>query len=245
MPFTFAHPAIILSLKHLPKRWYSLTGLIVGSMMPDFEYFIRMRVKSIYSHTLPGLFWFDVPLGILLSYIYMLLIRDGLIGNLPRFVNRRFVKYQYLPVKISATAVIVMVCSVFIGSVSHLLWDSFTHPSGYFVQLFPSLSEVVVKLGQQPIYWYTLLQHGSTLVGFAFIGYTIWRLPTSAVTSTGNVFKYWLVVFLTSVFTVIVSLSFKSHGSYVFGNLLVTAITGCLIGLIIASAAAPVLHKKL
>jgi hypothetical protein len=42
MPFTFAHPAIVLPLKHLPKRWYSLTGLIIGSMTPDFEYFIRM-----------------------------------------------------------------------------------------------------------------------------------------------------------------------------------------------------------
>ncbi|WP_262496247.1 DUF4184 family protein [Flavobacterium piscis] len=39
MPFTFSHPAIILPLKYLPKNWISLTGLIIGSLTPDFEYF--------------------------------------------------------------------------------------------------------------------------------------------------------------------------------------------------------------
>ena len=54
MPFTFSHPAIVLPLKYLPKKWFSFTGLIIGSMTPDFEYFLRMKVKSDYSHTLNG-----------------------------------------------------------------------------------------------------------------------------------------------------------------------------------------------
>ncbi len=51
MPFTFSHPAIILPLKYLPQNWFSLTGLIIGSLTRDFEYFIRMKVRSNYSHT--------------------------------------------------------------------------------------------------------------------------------------------------------------------------------------------------
>ncbi|HMG06875.1 MAG TPA: DUF4184 family protein, partial [Mucilaginibacter sp.] len=43
---TFAHPAIVLSFKYFPKRWFSKTGLVIGSMAPDFEYFIRLRVKA-------------------------------------------------------------------------------------------------------------------------------------------------------------------------------------------------------
>ncbi|WP_240482010.1 DUF4184 family protein [Flavobacterium psychrophilum] len=39
MPFTFSHPAIILPLRYLPRQWFSLTGLIIGSLTPDFEYF--------------------------------------------------------------------------------------------------------------------------------------------------------------------------------------------------------------
>ncbi|MEB0248571.1 DUF4184 family protein, partial [Mucilaginibacter sp. 5B2] len=61
MPFTISHPAVILPLNYLPKRFISLTALVVGSLTPDFEYFIRMKVQSDYSHTLPGLFWFDLP----------------------------------------------------------------------------------------------------------------------------------------------------------------------------------------
>ncbi|WP_434297574.1 DUF4184 family protein [Clostridium sporogenes] len=42
MPFTFSHPAIVL---HLEKKWnkyFSFTALILGSMSPDFEYFIYL-----------------------------------------------------------------------------------------------------------------------------------------------------------------------------------------------------------
>jgi len=245
MPFTFAHPAIILPLKHLPKRWYSLAGLIIGSMTPDFEYFIRMQVKSIYSHTLPGLFWFDVPLGILLSYIYMLLIKDRVISNLPRFLNCHFVKYQYLPIKVSATAIAVMTCSVFIGSASHLLWDSFTHPHGYFVGLIPFLSTVACHIGHEPIYGYKLLQHGSTLIGLAVIARAIWLLPKEAGNTTGNVFKYWFVVILIAALITGTRTVFTDNHSHSPGNLLVTAIAGILIGLVIASATYPIFHKKL
>lgn len=59
MPFTFSHPAIVLPLTSLPKRCISVTGFVIGSLTPDFEYFIRMKVKSEYSHTISGLFWFD------------------------------------------------------------------------------------------------------------------------------------------------------------------------------------------
>ena len=41
MPFTFSHPAAVLPLRLLPRHWFSLTGLVIGSMVPDFEYFLR------------------------------------------------------------------------------------------------------------------------------------------------------------------------------------------------------------
>src|SRR5688572_23357716 len=89
MPFTLAHPAIVLPLSSLPKRWVSMTGLIIGSMSPDFEYFLRMKIKSNYSHTLAGMFWFDIPITILLAFIFHLIIRDQFIENSPRFLFNR------------------------------------------------------------------------------------------------------------------------------------------------------------
>lgn len=233
MPFTFAHPAIILPLKHLPKRWHSLTGLIVGSLAPDFEYFIRMQVKSSYSHTLPGLFWFDVPLGMLLSYVYLLLIRDGFIDNLPLFLNSRFSKYQHRPLTISILSVAVMACSVFIGSASHLFWDGFTHPHGYFVQHFPALA-TTISFGEHRVFIYKLLQHGSTLIGLAAITAVILQISKKETVGKRSITKYWIIVVSAMALTTIarVSTGLQLHQ---FGNLLVTVIAGGLIGLIIAS----------
>jgi hypothetical protein len=90
MPFTFSHPALVLPLKYLPQRFYSLTGLIIGSMTPDFEYFIRMTVGSIYSHTFWGIFYFDLPVGIALCFIFHGIVRDQLIDHLPAPLRERF-----------------------------------------------------------------------------------------------------------------------------------------------------------
>lgn len=92
MPFTFSHPAIVLPLTYLPKKWYSLTGLVIGSIAPDFEYFIRIKVQSNYSHTWFGLFYFNLPLGIILAFIFHNIVRNTLIQNTPIFLQQRFNK---------------------------------------------------------------------------------------------------------------------------------------------------------
>ncbi len=70
MPFTFSHPAIVLPFGLIGQRYFSMTALIIGSMTPDFEYFLRLRVRSDFSHTLFGVFWFDLPLGIVLCFVF-------------------------------------------------------------------------------------------------------------------------------------------------------------------------------
>lgn len=130
MPFTFCHPAIVLPFSYRQKR-ISMVGLIVGSMIPDFEYFIRMKVASMHSHTWPGIFWFDLPLGLMVAFIYQLVVRDRLIDNLPTALNRRFSQYKSESGRSYSIkyAIVVAVC-ILIGAASHILWDGFTHPHG-------------------------------------------------------------------------------------------------------------------
>src|SRR5882672_9320620 len=94
MPFTFSHPALILPLTRGSHKWVSVTGLVVGSMTPDFEYFIRMGMQGDIGHTLPGLFWLDVPLGLAASFLFHDVIRNRLYGNLPKFVRLRVFGYK-------------------------------------------------------------------------------------------------------------------------------------------------------
>jgi hypothetical protein len=75
MPFTFSHPAILIPLRVLPKNLFSITGLVIGSLIPDFEYFLRLKLKSDHSHTLSGIFWFDLPVSLFFCFIFHLIVR--------------------------------------------------------------------------------------------------------------------------------------------------------------------------
>src|SRR5690625_7567658 len=96
MPFTFSHPAIVLPLTFLPRQWFSLTGLVIGSLTPDFEYFLRMRIKSNYSHTIDGLVWFDVPLGRSLPFIFHNIDGERSFANLPTVIKQKLSAIQPL-----------------------------------------------------------------------------------------------------------------------------------------------------
>ena len=149
MPFTFSHPAAILPVTLLPKKYYSLTGLVVGSIAPDFAYFIRMDTQSLYGHTIHGLFLFDLPMGLLIAIAYHQLVRNSLTDYSPGWIRSRIIPYksfdwlQYLSLNR-----IVVIISVLFGSATHLFWDSFTHGDGYFVNIFPDRVKNNIRSGR-------------------------------------------------------------------------------------------------
>ncbi|WCM43181.1 DUF4184 family protein [Flavobacterium sp. CBA20B-1] len=232
MPFTFSHPAIILPLTFLPRHWFSLTGLVIGSLTPDFEYFIRMRIKSEFSHTIEGLFWFDLPLGLILAFLFHSIVRDRLFDNLPTFLKSRFLSFQKFDWNehFKKNWIVVSI-SILIGGSSHIFWDSFTHDHGYFVQTIPALQNVVDFLGRQiPIL--KILQHSSTLLGGLIIAFAIYKLPQSKTENDNINLKYWaILVGLTSTIISIRLLSGLDLKQY--GNVIVTAISAGLISLTI------------
>jgi hypothetical protein len=233
MPLTFSHPAIVLPLNYLPKRWISLMGLIVGSIAPDFEYFARMKVMSIYSHTWIGLFWFDLPVGLLLCFVYHDVVRVPFIHHLPHFLNKRFSQYNSLHWnKYFLKNIPIVLLSILIGSASHLFWDSFTHINGYFVVLWSMTKPVGLFGAGIPLY--KLIQHCSTLVGGAVILAAIYRMPKQSISKPANIWAYWLMVagIALSVIGLRVALGLSIHQ---YWNILVTAISGGIIALVLTS----------
>jgi len=234
MPFTFSHPAIVLPFTYLPRKWFSLTGLIVGSLVPDFEYFITMRLHSSYSHSILGIFWFDLPLGLLLAFIFHNVLRESLINNLPKFLKYRLSTYNQFDWNSYFKANwLVIVISILIGTVSHIFWDSFTHSDGYFVKTIPELTKVIHLVNIQ-IPLYRVIQHTSTLIGGLIIVFAILSLPAdNKITGQFN-FKYWGT--LTGVTLVIVVISFMSGLNYkILKHLIITIISSSLISLLLTS----------
>ena len=89
MPFTPAHPAIVLPLLRRTRRWLSASGLIVGSMAPDLEYFFRLRPGGGAGHALLGVLWLDLPLSLLIIGLFHGIVKKPLIFSLPDFFRFR------------------------------------------------------------------------------------------------------------------------------------------------------------
>ncbi|MDR2104288.1 MAG: DUF4184 family protein [Deferribacteraceae bacterium] len=188
MPFTFSHPAAVIPLKALFKR-LCLPALVFGSMAPDFEYFFRM--KSRYSHSIGGLFFFDLPLAIMLLFLFFLIVREPLIINLPPPIRSRFVKMLNIEWLSYFKKEWFIICvSALLGSATHILWDGFTHANGYFVENSAALTSLIA--GSIPLY--RLLQHFSTILGIAVIAVYIYKLPKSDIPpAERRRHVYWLL----------------------------------------------------
>lgn len=232
MPFTFSHPALVLPLTYFPKKWFSLTGLVIGSLTPDFEYFLRMRIKSNYSHTFEGLFWFDLPLGILLAFIFHNIVRNRLLENLPIFFKSRFSAFnQFHWNGQFRKNWLVVIISILIGATSHIFWDSFTHDDGYFVTSIPSLQNSIEFLSVQiPIL--KILQHSSTLIGAILIAFSIYKIPAKKTEKQKMNLKYWTILLGLTLTTISIRL-LSGLDIKQYGNVIVTTISATLISLIL------------
>lgn len=229
MPFTFAHPAIILPFNYCSKRYFSLTGLVSGSLAPDFEYFLRMRTKGVYGHTLSGMFWFDLPLAIVLAFIFHNIVRNQLIIHLPSFFIARLQRYTTFDWNKKFTrSWFVIIISILIGISSHLFWDSFTHEHGFFVEHLKLLRSAV-----GPVAVYNILQHASTLVGFTIITWSIMRLQPENIHKKGKqMIAFWSGIFtIASTITILKILLIKDEGT--IGNLVATVTASFLLALIV------------
>ncbi|MES2622401.1 MAG: DUF4184 family protein [Bacteroidota bacterium] len=231
MPFTFSHPAAVLPLRLLPSHWFSLTGLIIGSMVPDFEYFLRMKVESNFSHTIAGIFLFDLPVGVIIAYVFYNIAAAPLIDNAPAFLSSRFSFLKNSNWNNYFRNNVLKVClSIILGAISHIVWDNFTHEHGHFASAIPEFSERVNIFGIQ-MGFYHVLQHLSTLGGAFVIAVYVLLLPTDTSYKASPSAKYWSVVVILFFLLVIIRIRFGLGANW-FNNLAVSSISAGLIAVV-------------
>lgn len=217
MPFTFSHPAAILPFTVIKKKWISVTALVIGSITPDFEYFFRMEQDSYYSHTWDGIFWFDLPLALLLVYLFDYLIKKDLIVNLPEFLNRRFSRFLYNKRNLnSGKDLIILLISLLTGILSHIIWDKVTHKS-------------VSLIDQQE--HYTVFWEANSIAGAILIAAAVWKMSPGKKTQKGNIFIYWSLISMITL--TVIYIRFLSTSD--IRQLGISAIVGFFTGMIITS----------
>jgi hypothetical protein len=170
MPFTISHPALVLPLKQLRPRWFSLSGLMAGAVAPDLIYFLTLTTahRGI-SHSWSGLFIFCLPAGIAFAFAFHRLFKYHFISNLPRPMDRFLSGLAEKRFHIADwRGLFILACSVLIGALSHFFWDSMTHEQGEIARLIPFLLKKSVILGRT-VPNYRIVQHLSTVFGILII----------------------------------------------------------------------------
>ncbi|MBB3110045.1 uncharacterized membrane protein YvlD (DUF360 family) [Paenibacillus phyllosphaerae] len=240
MPFTFAHPAFAFPLKFIRPRWFSVTGLVLGSMSPDFEYFLALEPHQTIGHSFSGLLIQAIPLSILFAFLFHVVVKRTMVLHLPSVLDLNRRAYGLLSGWGLGTARewLIFLMSVIIGFLTHVGLDSFTHEGGYMVKQLPWLqSNAIFDL---PVY--KLMQHGLSLLGLSAILITLaaalWQSEPSAKRmphiAGRRKWLFWCFSFLFALFVMGIKILVNDSGNYI-GITVVATLTGFCAGLLIAS----------
>ena len=161
MPVTIAHPAAVLPLRGLGLP---LSAMVIGSMAPDLPVFSQSWGLYGYTHSLAGILTVDLALTLVLLLGWDRWGRDALVDTSPGLVRDRLPRRA----RIGRKAWLLAPLAAVLGSVTHVVWDAFTHRGRWGVRTIEWLHTFHGPLrGEQ---W---AQHVSGVVGITVVGLAI------------------------------------------------------------------------
>lgn len=182
MPFTFSHPAAAVPLAR-PLR-LPMSALWVGSLSPDFIYFLQLRAEGEFGHEFWGLFFSCLPLSLVVLWLWHRVVKGPAVALLPAWAGRRAAAAAAEPFPFGpGRRLLTVSAAVLVGAATHDVWDAFTHTDGWVAEHWPLLQREI------PFPYFThmpickLLQLISTGVGGLLLawwaGRWLWRQPAA------------------------------------------------------------------
>jgi len=217
-----------------------MSALIIGCFAPDFEYFVPFAHHSTFGHTLLGVFALDLPLSLVVLWLFHRYAKEPLAACLPAGARARLrLGPRTLSIN-SFSRLALIVFSILVGVASHILWDSFTHTGYWFSDHVPLLNRYVSLPLFGPRPWLGILQYFSSALGIVIL--LIWvihwyrdAIPVSS-KNNRNVLKGDRIAlacsFLIALFVALVRAAASGlpngvHGAQRF--MTITAITGIAV----------------
>lgn len=171
MPFTFSHPAAAVPF----SRWgLPLSALVVGSLSPDFTYFITQSTTAKFGHTLPGVLFFCIPVGLVVLWTFHTIIKYPLLDLLPEKLRHSFASVVQPLEFTSYKRFGLIVLALLIGALTHVMWDGFTGSNRFGTQMLPVLNATVLNVLGDDIQGYQLFHFISSVVGALLL--LIWSI---------------------------------------------------------------------
>lgn len=243
MPLTFAHPAAVLPFSRNSK-YVNFLALVLGSMSPDFEYFLRGKPVGEIGHTFIGFVTFNLPVVVVVYLIYQTYIHRTLFNHLPFFLQDT---YSAKPNSSKALKAVVFLYSALLGMLTHVVWDSFTHIKGFMVNKLPLLHHTF-QIFDRDIPVYKFLQHGSTFVGICAIGlymsYRAAKYNKGRDTESVQKLIYWGTIALLAIFLFGAWYFISPISIDLYGSIVVRMIDSSLVSLLIVSLCFNYFHRN-
>ncbi len=174
MPFTLTH---VLAGVPVARVWSTrgvTPALLIGCMVPDWPLFFSYGPNYATTHSFSGVVLACLPLGLALTIIFWLFLWRPLYDLLPKGVRERLTT-RTTPADLFGLRVISrMSNAVMGGAFSHIVWDAFTHRGAWGVEMIAPLRSVWLTVAGIEIRGYSVLQHGSSLIGLPLLVVLFW-----------------------------------------------------------------------
>ncbi len=200
MSFTFSHPMMILPIYNYKPKFFSLFGLVLGSTILDISYIFNSTLLEVINKcidtndyfSIKTLLLFYIPSCIALYLFYEYLIKVPLILSLPDIIKSRIPANSICtPFIHSLKSFFVFLYSIFVGIITHIVLDEFTHPGTFVSKNFIDLSK---KAGILSIsnYLYIL----TSIAGIVILVLYIFKINPKPIhkslnTTSARKFFYW------------------------------------------------------
>jgi hypothetical protein len=177
VPFTLAHGAAALPFR---RSRLVISGVLIGTFAPDFEYFIRRGAHGDFLHTWAGVFLLTLPLALAVLWLFHAFIKRPVARLLPNAVQRRLANVLDEFHFGGAARFALIAVSVLLGIATHVAWDAFTHMNTWPYYHWAILRQTIRLpiMGLYPVY--RVVQYASTIFGLGVLALWLawWYLTT-------------------------------------------------------------------
>jgi len=176
VPFTPTHILATIPIARVWNRPAAVAGLVIGSMIPDWPLYIPVGPDYAQTHTFSGIILACLPLGLFVTMIYLVFLRQPLFELLPLGLRQRLVPYHENRNNFDALSLLHIAAAVSVGALTHIVWDAFTHGNAWGVAMIPETREIWLSVTGVKFPGYMVLQHGSSVIGLPLLTllFVIW-----------------------------------------------------------------------
>jgi uncharacterized protein DUF4184 len=247
VPFTISHAAAALPLRRFGRFRLPLAAVMIGSMSPDYAYFLPGGLERVETHSIAGLFLFCWPVSLGLWLLFVRVLEPPTTALLPENWRTRFpASNREMTLRVLAVASV----AVLLGALTHLVWDAFTHGRTFVTSVFPALKSVALEVAGYRIRWFFLLQLLSSVFGVVALAIWAWRqppgqyprtLPTAAVS---NAMRLRAALAVISVSSTLAIAGYIANADQHLHERVFHFLIGGMTGLVLAWCAVAVVFRR-